>query len=245
MASAYNITPAGFANARARLAELVAASERDIDELPNALSTMWCYITERRDEAETVLRERLLPVIHRPEEVLRERLAIGGAADIIDKLAEFARCRAATRLHLARRRRTSPARAVRRARHAGDHDLMENPRQLSGRQARRIAVRAQLLDANRPRGLIETVQRLGVLQNDPTNAVARNADLVLWSRLGPGYSHDELQAALDGRALIEINLMIRPAEDVALHRAEMAARRIRSVTAGRARLGVGQRRLPA
>ena len=67
----------------------MAASERDIDELPNALSTMWCYITERRDEAETVLRERLLPVIHRPEAVLRERIAIGGAADIIDKLAEY------------------------------------------------------------------------------------------------------------------------------------------------------------
>ena len=118
---------------------------------------------------------------------------------------------------------------------------MENPRQLSGLQARRIAVRAQLLDANRPRGLIETVQRLGVLQNDPTNAVARNADLVLWSRLGPGYSHDELQAALDGRALIEINLMIRPAEDVAL-----APRRDgRSSITSRGRLGVGQRRLPA
>jgi uncharacterized protein YcaQ len=96
---------------------------------------------------------------------------------------------------------------------------------LTAEQARRIAVRAQLLDAHRPGGLIETVQRLGVLQNDPTNAVARNADLVLWSRLGSPYSHDELQAALDGRALIEINLLIRPAEDVALYRAEMIARR--------------------
>ena len=97
--------------------------------------------------------------------------------------------------------------------------------ELTAQQARRIAVRAQLLDANRPRDLIETVQRLGVVQNDPTNAVARNADLVLWSRLGSGYTHDELQAALDGRALIEIGLMIRPAEDVALHRAEMAVQR--------------------
>jgi uncharacterized protein YcaQ len=98
-------------------------------------------------------------------------------------------------------------------------------RELTRGQARRIAVRAQLLDARRPRGLVETVQRLGVLQNDPTNAVARNADLVLWSRLGSGYAHEELLAALDGRALIEIGLMVRPAEDVALHRAEMAARR--------------------
>jgi uncharacterized protein YcaQ len=97
--------------------------------------------------------------------------------------------------------------------------------ELTAEQARRIAVRAQLLDANRPSGLIETVQRLGVLQNDPTAAVARNADLVLWTRLGSGYAPEELQAALDRRALIELSLMIRPAEDLALHRAEMAARR--------------------
>jgi uncharacterized protein len=110
---------------------------------------------------------------------------------------------------------------------------MSNPRrarnppvlELTGEHARRIAVRAQLLDANRPDGLIVTVQRLGVLQNDPTTAVARNADLVLWSRLGSGYAPEELQAALDRRALIELSLMIRPAEDLALHRAEMAARR--------------------
>ena len=98
-------------------------------------------------------------------------------------------------------------------------------RELTREQARRIAVRAQLLDANRPGGLIETVQRLGLLQNDPTSYVARNADLVLWSRLGAGYAPEELAAALDGRALIELSLMISPAEDLALHRAEMAARR--------------------
>ena len=121
-------------------------------------------------------------------------------------------------------------------------------RELTAEQARRIAVRAQLLDANRPSGLIETVQRLGVLQNDPTTAVARNADLVLWSRLGSGYAREELQAALDRRALIELSLMIRPAEDLALHRAEMAARRdpaqLNGWQRGGARLGDGQRRLP-
>lgn len=97
-------------------------------------------------------------------------------------------------------------------------------RELSREQARRIATRAQLLDANRPGGVIETVQRLGVLQNDPTTAVARNADLVLWTRLGSAYGPDELRAALAGRALIELDLRIRPAEDIALYRAEMAAR---------------------
>lgn len=70
-----------------------------------------------------------------------------------------------------------------------------------------------------------TVQQLGFLQNDPTKAIARNADLVLWSRLGPGYSPEELGDALAGRALIEVTLLIRPAEDVALLRAEMERRR--------------------
>ncbi len=93
-------------------------------------------------------------------------------------------------------------------------------------------MRAQLLDANRPRGLIEAVQRLGVLQNDPTRAVERNADLVLWSRLGSGFAREELLAALEGRALIELNLLIRPAEDIALFRAEMAARRDPAQLAG-------------
>lgn len=82
-----------------------------------------------------------------------------------------------------------------------------------------------MLDLPPPDGLLTLVQRLGVLQNDPTEAVARNADLVPWSRLGSDYSRDELQAALDGRALIEIGMMIRPAEDVPLLRAEMVARR--------------------
>ena len=57
---------------------------------------------------------------------------------------------------------------------------------------------------------------------DQTKAVAPNADLVAWSRLGSSYSPTELTDALDGRALVELRGMIRPAEDVALYRAEMA-----------------------
>jgi len=97
--------------------------------------------------------------------------------------------------------------------------------QLAVRQARRIALRAQQLTAARPAGVVETVQQVGAVQNDPTTAVARNADLVLWSRLGSAYSPEELAAALAGGALFELGMMIRPAEDVALHRAEMHARR--------------------
>ncbi|MFX0592249.1 DNA glycosylase AlkZ-like family protein [Melissospora conviva] len=55
---------------------------------------------------------------------------------------------------------------------------------LSIREARRIAVRAQLLDGARPGGLVEMVRHLTLLQIDPTAAVAPTADLVCWSRLG-------------------------------------------------------------
>jgi len=95
--------------------------------------------------------------------------------------------------------------------------------QLSRTDARRIAVRAQLLDGGRPPGLLETVRHLTLLQIDPTAAVAPNADLVAWSRLGSSYQPAELNKALADRALVELRAMIRPAEDLALYRADMAA----------------------
>jgi uncharacterized protein len=95
--------------------------------------------------------------------------------------------------------------------------------QLSRADARRIAVRAQLLDSSRPAGLVELVRQLTLLQIDPTAAIAPNADLVAWSRLGSSYSPAALTAALGDRRLLELRGMIRPAEDLALYRADMAA----------------------
>jgi uncharacterized protein YcaQ len=95
--------------------------------------------------------------------------------------------------------------------------------ELSRADARRIAVRAQLLDGSRPSGLHDVVRRLTLLQIDPTAAVAPNADLVAWSRLGSSYSPAELDAALADRTLLELRAMIRPGEDLALYRADMAA----------------------
>jgi uncharacterized protein len=95
--------------------------------------------------------------------------------------------------------------------------------ELSRSDARRIAVRAQLLDGDRPDGLVDVVRRLTLLQVDPTAAIAPNADLVAWSRLGSSYSRAELTQALEKRTLIELRATIRPAEDLALFRADMAA----------------------
>jgi len=95
--------------------------------------------------------------------------------------------------------------------------------ELSRADARRIAIRAQLLDAARPTSLLDTVRHLTVLQIDPTAAVAPSVDLVLWSRLGSSYQPDELVAELADRTLLELRQMVRPAEDLALYRAEMAS----------------------
>ena len=94
--------------------------------------------------------------------------------------------------------------------------------QLSRQDARRVAVRAQLLQRDRPADLLSMVRQLTLLQLDPVSAVAPSADLIAWSRLGSAYSPAELRAALDDRRLIELRAFVRPAEDLALYRAEMA-----------------------
>lgn len=93
---------------------------------------------------------------------------------------------------------------------------------LSRADARRIAVRAQLLDAERPADLFDMLRHLAMLQLDPTAAVAPSAHLVAWSRLGSSYSPTELDDALAEQRLIDLQGLARPAEDVALYRAEMA-----------------------
>jgi uncharacterized protein len=94
--------------------------------------------------------------------------------------------------------------------------------ELSRADARRIAVRAQLLDGHRPAELLGMIRHLTLLQADQTAAVAPSADLVAWSRLGSSYSPADLAAALRDRTLVELRGLIRPAEDMALYTAEMA-----------------------
>ena len=88
---------------------------------------------------------------------------------------------------------------------------------LSREEARRIAVRAQLLDAPRPTDLVEMVEHLTLLQIDPTSAIAPAADLVAWTRLGSSYGPEQLRRALDDRRLFEHNALVRPMSDVGLY----------------------------
>src|SRR5829696_1339943 len=90
-------------------------------------------------------------------------------------------------------------------------------------QARRIAVRAQLLDADRPADLLPMVRRLTLLQIDPTAAIAPSADLVAWSRLGSAYRPEQLKSALEqDRTLFEHNALVRPTSDLGLYLAGAA-----------------------
>jgi uncharacterized protein YcaQ len=100
---------------------------------------------------------------------------------------------------------------------------MGDVHELTPEQARRIAVRAQLLTADRPTDLLDLVRHLCYVQDDPTAAVAPSAHVVAWSRLGPTYRREELDDAVAAGDLINLQQLLRPAEDLALFRAEMAA----------------------
>jgi uncharacterized protein len=99
----------------------------------------------------------------------------------------------------------------------------DTPVEVSREDARRIAVRAQLLDGS-ANDVLETIRRLGFLQLDPISTVAPPQHLVLWSRLGP-IDRAELDRLLwEERLVFEWNAFIWPIEDLPLIRARMRER---------------------
>jgi alkanesulfonate monooxygenase SsuD/methylene tetrahydromethanopterin reductase-like flavin-dependent oxidoreductase (luciferase family) len=87
LASAYNITPGQFRDRWDIVQKLLGEARRDPADFANGIATMWFHIDDRR--ANDVLEERLAPVIHRPSEQLRERLAFGPAEAVVEKLIAF------------------------------------------------------------------------------------------------------------------------------------------------------------
>jgi len=105
--------------------------------------------------------------------------------------------------------------------------------QLDRDEARRIAIRAQRLDANRETDLLALVEQLTFLQLDPTAAIAPSADLIAYTRLGASYRPEHLQQAIEvDRTMFEHTsqddpvypsvAMVRPVADLPLHRPAMA-----------------------
>jgi uncharacterized protein YcaQ len=99
---------------------------------------------------------------------------------------------------------------------------MPEPVHVSRRRARQLAVTGQLLDARRPASIEEVVRRLGEVQIDPTSAVARTEQLVLFSRLGRRFRVAELERLLWAeRTLFEYWAHIVPTADLPIHRISM------------------------
>ena len=89
-------------------------------------------------------------------------------------------------------------------------------------RARRSAVMGQLLSSPRPKGIDEVVRGLGSVQLDPTSAVARTDQLVIWSRLGRSFRVSELERMLwQERSLFEYWVEIVHISDLAIHRETM------------------------
>jgi uncharacterized protein len=92
---------------------------------------------------------------------------------------------------------------------------------LSLLEARRMAVRSQLLDAPQPTDLLEVIRHLFGLQMDPTASIARAERLVLWSRLGAYDVKDLERAIYQDRDLFEYWAWILPMSDFPIHAAKM------------------------
>jgi probable F420-dependent oxidoreductase len=99
LASAYNTTPEAFASARRRLAEYLRAAGKNPEQFPNAVATMFFYVTEERATSERIVREVLSTMLNRPEEELRQRLLVGSAEECAEKLSAY-RAAGANRIFL-------------------------------------------------------------------------------------------------------------------------------------------------
>lgn len=88
-ASAYNTTPEAFANAKEALPE----------GLPNALVTMWTWITNDAADADRVLRDVLGPLLRRDPDDLRDQLCVGSPEQCAELLSRYAEA-GCERVHL-------------------------------------------------------------------------------------------------------------------------------------------------
>lgn len=85
------------------------------------------------------------------------------------------------------------------------------PHRLTRDQARRLIVRAQLLDADRPGDVVEVAEQLGYIKIDPTATIAPCEHTVLWSRIGWSYEPGQLVKAVEqDRLLFEFDGAFRP-----------------------------------
>jgi alkanesulfonate monooxygenase SsuD/methylene tetrahydromethanopterin reductase-like flavin-dependent oxidoreductase (luciferase family) len=91
LASAYNTTPDGFAAAKGLLETMLGERGRDPAGFPNALVTMWTWVTEDPAEADRTFDEVLAPLLRRDPDELRGQLCVGSPEHCAELLSRYAR----------------------------------------------------------------------------------------------------------------------------------------------------------
>ena len=90
LASGYNATPATFSRSLGELGAALREAGKAPEAFPNAVATMWLFVTERRGEADRILDDVLAPLVNRPAAALRElALPIGSREQCAERLAAW------------------------------------------------------------------------------------------------------------------------------------------------------------
>lgn len=89
LASAYNISPEDFALALERLRGPLHEAGKDPEQFPNAVASMFFFVTEDRDAANRIIADRIAPTLNRAVEEARERLLVGPASECAERLSAY------------------------------------------------------------------------------------------------------------------------------------------------------------
>jgi alkanesulfonate monooxygenase SsuD/methylene tetrahydromethanopterin reductase-like flavin-dependent oxidoreductase (luciferase family) len=90
LASAYNTTPDRFSTTRDLLTRQLEDRGRDADAFPNALATMWTWVTESRADRDRVLGGVLAPLLNRDPRELADLVCVGSAEHCAELLSNYA-----------------------------------------------------------------------------------------------------------------------------------------------------------
>ena len=91
LASGYNTTPDQFAAGRELLAQKLGQRGLEADRFPNALVSMWTWVSEDRADVDHMLNDVLAPLLRRDPDDLREQVCVGSADHCAELLSRYAR----------------------------------------------------------------------------------------------------------------------------------------------------------
>ena len=90
LASAYNTAPERFSAARVALTRALEDRGRDADGFPNALATMWTWVSNDRAERNRMLAGVLAPLLNRDPDELGRQVCVGPVEHCAELLSRYA-----------------------------------------------------------------------------------------------------------------------------------------------------------